>query len=127
MTDDAKRRLKDLLTLHVPLVVVTAFCAFATMIELQRALEGVGRAWVYTFQWPIIGLFAVVVWNRYRKHGNVTRWFTDRYRRRIEAYGIEADATGESVRPIEADEQAWLDYVDDLRRRDPPGGPPSQA
>ena len=118
-TPEGRRRVKDLLTLHLPLVIVVAFCAFATVIEFQRAQEGVSRAWVYTFQWPIIGLFAVVVWNRYRKHGNLTRWFTDRIRARIAA--MEPEETADEARaekPIDPDEAAWQDYVDDLRRRE---------
>ncbi|MFZ9987942.1 MAG: hypothetical protein ACO3HV_09340, partial [Candidatus Nanopelagicales bacterium] len=66
------QRWKDILTLHVPLVLVLALCTYATINQYGRAQEGVERSWAYTFQWPIIGLFAIVVWNRYRKHGNLT-------------------------------------------------------
>lgn len=125
MSDESRRRMKDFLTLHLPLVVVVLFCAFATVVEYQRAQEGVGRAWAYTFQWPIIGLFAVVVWNRYRKHGNLTRWFTDRYRNRIAAFAAEAEEAERAEKepePIDPDEQAWAEYVADLRRRDEQSG-----
>ena len=124
MSEESRRRVKDLLTLHLPLVVVLLFCAFATVVEYQRAQEGVGRAWAYTFQWPIIGLFAIVVWNRYRKHGNLTRWFTDRYRDRVAALTAEAEEAeaaeraGKEPEPVDPDEQAWAEYVADLRRRD---------
>lgn len=119
MSQEGKRRMKDFWTLHVPLVLVLALCTVATVIEYQRAQEGVGRAWVYTFQWPIIGLFAIVIWNRYRKHGNLTKWFTDRYRKRIDAYRAEAEAA-EAVEPepVDPDEVAWREYVSDLRRRE---------
>ena len=124
MSEDGKRKIKDILTLHLPLVLVLALCAVATVIEYQRAQEGVGRAWVYTFQWPIIGLFAIVIWNRYRKHGNLTKWFTDRYRKRIEAYRAEAEAA-EAVEPapVDPDEVAWREYVEDLQRQDRRGDP----
>lgn len=115
--NERRRKVKDLLTLHLPLVIVVSFCAFATVIEYQRAQEGVGRAWVYTFQWPIIGLFAIVVWNRYRKHGNLTRWFTDRYRTRIAALEGEAENSREE-QPVDPDEVAWQAYVADLKQRD---------
>ena len=124
MSQEGKRRMKDFWTLHVPLVLVLALCTVATVIEYQRAQEGVGRAWVYTFQWPIIGLFAIVIWNRYRKHGNLTKWFTDRYRKRIEAYRAEAEAA-EAVEPapVDPDEVAWREYVEDLQRQDRRGDP----
>jgi len=126
MTTDQRQKIKDVLTLHLPLVLVLALCTVATVIEYGRAQEGVGRAWAYTFQWPIIGLFAIVIWNRYRKHGSLTRWFTDRYRNRIAAFTAEAEAaeaaeTAKEPEPIDPDEQAWAEYVADLRRRDEQG------
>ena len=123
MSSENSRKIKDALTLHLPLVIVLALCTVATVIEYGRAQEGVGRAWAYTFQWPIIGLFAIVIWNRYRKHGNLTRWFTDRYRNRIAAFTAEAEAVeaAKEPEPIDPDEQAWAEYVADLRRRDEQG------
>jgi hypothetical protein len=119
MSEDSRRRLKDALTLHLPLVLVLALCIFATINQYGRAQEGVQRSWAYTFQWPIIGLFAIVVWNRYRKHGNLTRWFTDRYRARVDTFRAEAEAA-EAQRVAEEmadpDAQAWQRYVEDLRR-----------
>ena len=115
------RRWKDILTLHLPLVLVLALCTYATINQYGRAQEGVQRSWAYTFQWPIIGLFAIVVWNRYRKHGNLTRWFTDRYRSRVETFRAEAEAqeAAESApAPVDPDAQAWQAYVEDLRRRE---------
>ncbi len=123
MSSENSRKIKDALTLHLPLVIVLALCTVATVIEYGRAQEGVGRAWAYTFQWPIIGLFAIVIWNRYRKHGNLTRWFTDRYRNRIAAFTAEAEAAeaAKEPEPVDPDEQAWAEYVADLRRRDEQG------
>lgn len=110
------QRWKDILTLHLPLVLVLALCTYATINQYGRAQEGVERSWAYTFQWPIIGLFAIVVWNRYRKHGNITRWFTDRYRNRVEAYRAEAEAS--PATEVDPDAQAWAAYQEDLRRRE---------
>ena len=125
MSQDGKRKVKDFWTLHVPLVLVLALCTVATVIEYQRAQEGVGRAWVYTFQWPIIGAFAIVIWNRYRKHGNLTKWFTDRYRKRIEAYRAEAESVEVAeAAPVDPDEVAWRAYVEDLQRQDRTQDPP---
>ena len=126
-SSERKRRVKDFWTLHVPLVLVLALCTVATVIEVRRAGEGVGRAWVYSFQWPIIGLFAIVIWNRYRKHGNVTKWFTDHYAKKIEA-ARERAAAEEAARVAEEEAQpeakAWRAYVEGLREQDPPGPPP---
>lgn len=104
---------KDFWTLHVPLVLVVALCAFATVNQYHRAQEGVDRSWGYMFQWPIIGIFAIVVWNRYRKHGNLTRWFTQHYRQRVERFTAEAEAKERAERERweqDPDAQAWAEY-----------------
>ena len=118
---ERKRRVKDFWTLHVPLVLVLALCTVATVIEVRRAGEGVGRAWVYSFQWPIIGLFAIVIWNRYRKHGNITKWFTDHYAHKIEAArqrAEEEEAARVAIEEAQPEAQAWRTYVADLRRKE---------
>lgn len=137
MTDEKRSRVKDLWQLHVPLVVVLALCTFATVVVFGRAQQGVGRAWVYTFQWPIIGLFAVVVWNRYRKHGSITRSISNYFRARAARFEAEAIAEEERARAeaaagnvavleVDPDEVAWREHVRRLHEQDPPGGPPSE-
>lgn len=66
-SDKPKRRSGAFWRLHVPLVVALAICISATVIEFTRATDGNTRAWVYTFQWPIFGAFAVWMWVRYRR------------------------------------------------------------
>lgn len=122
MSEEKRSKVKDFWQLHMPLVLVVALCTFATIVEARRASEGVDRALVYTFQWPLIGVFAVVVWNRYRKHGNLTKWFTDRYRARISQFQRE-DEVRES-QELDPDALAWQEHLRELRRIDPPGGPP---
>jgi len=132
-TPPTRSKAKDFWQLHVPLVIVLAFCTFATLVEYRRAQEGVDRAWVYTIQWPIIGAFAFVVWNRYRRHGSITKsisgYFRDRAARfEAEANAAEAaDTSAASDAPpasMDPDEAAWREHVRELRRNDPAGGPP---
>ena len=125
---DAQQKRKDFWQLHVPLAIVLAFCAYATVIEFSRAQEGVTRAWVYTFQWPIIGIFAVVVWNRYRKHGSLTKSINKYFRDRAKRF--EAMAEDPPVAEItvqDPDELAWKDHVAKMQLENPPGGPPERA
>lgn len=123
-----KQKRKDFWQLHVPLAVVLAFCAYATVIEFGRAQEGVTRAWVYTFQWPIIGIFAVVVWNRYRKHGSLTKSISKYFRDRAKRFeAMEEDPVKSKVTPSDPDEIAWKDYVRKMHQENPPGGPPERA
>ena len=137
MSEEKRSRIKDLWQLHLPLVVVLALCTFATVVEYGRAQQGVDRAWVYTIQWPIIGLFAVVVWNRYRKHGSITRSISNYFRSRAARFEAEAiaeeeraraEAAGETVEveEVDPDEVAWREHVRRLHELDPPGGPPSE-
>lgn len=136
MSDVRRSRVKDLWQLHLPLVIVLALCTFATIVEFRRAQEGVDRAWAYTIQWPIIGLFAVVVWNRYRKHGSVTRSISAYFRNRAARFEAEALAEEEQARlaaegsnasgDLDPDEVAWREHVRRLHELDPPGGPPTE-
>ncbi len=122
---DTKQRRKDFWQLHVPLVIVLAFCAYATMIEFGRAQEGISRAWVYTFQWPIIGIFAIVVWNRYRKHGSLTKSFSKYFRERARRFeSMEAEPVTTKSVVVDPDELAWKEYVAKMQQENPPGGPP---
>ena len=142
---------RDFWQLHVPLVLVLALCTVITIIEAKRASEGVWRAWAYMFEWPLIGLFTIWIWHRYRTEGSVTKGLVERWRERVSRISAEseseagagepmskvaADAAGSvaglpnragDAQPIEADPQleAWNEYVEDLRRREPPGAPPS--
>ena len=125
---NAKQKRKDFWQLHIPLVIVLGFCAYATMIEFSRAQEGVTRAWVYTFQWPIIGIFAVVVWNRYRKHGSLTKSISKYFRDRAKRFeAMEEEPVKSEVIPSDPDEIAWKDYVRKMQQENPPGGPSERA
>ena len=128
----AHQRRRDFWQFHVPLVLVLTLCAVITVIEVRRATEGVWRAWFYMFEWPMIGLFAIWIWYRYRHEGSVTRGFTDRWRDRVRQYEAEADAAEAAAaeqgsRQGDPELAAWQDYVDDLQRRQPPGEPPTRA
>jgi len=134
-TSAGRRRFKDFWQLHIPLVAVLALCTFATIVEYRRAQEGVDRAWAYTIQWPVIGAFAVVVWNRYRKHGSITKSISNYFRNRAarferEAREQEGQATSGAhevrVEPLDPEALAWQEHVRELQRHDPPGGPPTR-
>jgi hypothetical protein len=125
-----RRRWKDLWTLHLPLVLVLALCTYATINQYHRWQIGVDRSFWYMIQWPTIGIFAVIVWNRYRKHGSFSNWLVKYYRERAARFEVEAEAKERAeVEKLEEDPdtQAWQDYVDQLHREDPPGGPPERT
>lgn len=94
--------------LHVPLLVWLGLCAYATFVVYNRALEGSERAWNYTFQWPMFGVFAIFLWWRLLNEKSVTKSVTDFYRRRTEQ--IKAEAEDPELR-------AWNEYVRDLERK----------
>lgn len=134
-TSQSNRRFwKDLWQLHIPLVVVLAICGYATYIEVGRAAQGVDRAIVYSIQWPLIGVFAIVVWNRYRKHGSLTKSLAKYFRERTSRISQEAERFEKGLtermepEPLDssdlAQKAAWDEYVAELHRVDPPGGPP---
>ncbi|MBU6148302.1 MAG: hypothetical protein KGP10_09060 [Actinomycetales bacterium] len=154
---ERQRRWRDFWTLHIPLVLVLLLCASATWLQLMRALSGVDRSWVYTVQWPIIGAFAIAVWNHYRRHGSLTRFITTYYQQRVArfaAHGTErepgappladaaavtssadpssvdrppADSPSSDPLPADPQERAWREYLARLHAADPPGGPPPRS
>ncbi|MDD2817669.1 MAG: hypothetical protein PHN51_02585 [Candidatus Nanopelagicales bacterium] len=127
------KRRKDLWQLDIPLVLGLLLCGFLSVIEFRRAFEGVGRAWVYAFQWPLIGAVCCWIWYRYRTEGNVTQGFISKWKQRVAALEAEAksaelhnDEVKAGVTPDDPDLQEWQHYVEDLQRREPPGHPPTQ-
>jgi len=126
----SKRR-KDLWQLDIPLVLGLLLCSSLSVIEFQRAFDGVGRAWVYAFQWPLIGAVCCWIWYRYRTEGNITKGFTKKWKQRIELLEAETkaaelhnEAVNAAVNPSDPELLEWKHYVDDLQRREPPGHPP---
>jgi hypothetical protein len=108
---------------------VLTLCTVATIIEFTRALDGVSVAWVYTFQWPIIGVFAYVIWDRYRQGGRTLAAFQRLARPRPNFISKRATALTPSRTAKRApkpapytpeEERAWLDYLAELNSANPP-------
>ena len=123
---------RDVWQLHIPLVLVLSLCTVFTIIEARRASEGVWRAWAYMFEWPLIGLFTIWIWHRYRTEGSVTKGLTKRWRERVARLSAAVDDEADAAAPAVPEKQpepedpgldAWKAYVEDLRRREPPGPP----
>ena len=108
-----RSRARDLWQLDIPMVFGVALCTFFTIIELRRAGEGFWRAWVYTFEWPMIAAFIVWIWWRYKHEGNLTKGMVRRWRQRVERYQRESRAEQSSDDPELA---AWRRHVADLER-----------
>ena len=58
-----RRRLsRRALLLHLTVAVVAPGCGVAGWWQATRALAGNGLSWVYSIEWPIFGLIAIVAW-----------------------------------------------------------------
>jgi hypothetical protein len=128
--DSTRSRWKDVLTLHLPLVLFVALSVYATINQYHRWQSGVDHSLAYMIQWPIIGGFAIIVWNRYRKHGSFSNWIGRHYRERAARFEAEAEAKERAAREeLEQDPQtqAWFAYQRELQREDPPGAPPQKG
>ena len=100
--------------LDVPGIVVLVGCAVATSVEFTRAGDGVWRAWVYTFEWPLIGLFAIWVWYRYRIRDGIRRTPKPRTR----------DAQTEDD-PVDPALSRWQEYQRKIRENATPDDKPA--
>lgn len=127
--DPVRGRLRDFWQLDVPLVVVLTLCTAITIIEYTRATDGVWRAWIYLFEWPMIGAFAVWMWYRFKHEkggGFVRRWKERVARLEAESDDRGADNRGaDSSSPAPDDPQlhAWRAYQRQLRQGQPPTPP----
>lgn len=126
----AHSRLRNLWQLDIPMVLAVILCAVFTVIEVRRIGEGVWRAWAYAFEWPLIGLFCIWIWYRYRRDGSITKGFTTRWKDRIA--NLNSSATQSvlppaDAKPVDPDLAAWQSYVAELQLREPPGRSPSES
>ena len=128
---------KDIWQLHIPLLLALALCTTATVIEIRRADQVVWRAWIYLFEWPMIGAFCIWMWWRLWREGSVKKArtsLTDRWRAKVARIEAEYDASHPDPVPAAGDPaelktstaadeglQQWQAYVNELRRTDPPG------
>ncbi len=48
--------------LHCTLLIVLPIFSFMAYWQLSRALGGNSLSWVYTFEWPFFGFYAIVLW-----------------------------------------------------------------
>ena len=60
-TGGSKRRV---LWIHFGLVLATAICVSAFVVELWRAAGGNALSWAYVFEWPLLLGYAVFLWRR---------------------------------------------------------------
>ena len=105
-----------MLRLHVALAIVVPGCAAAGVFELTRALGGNELSWVYVFEWPLFGVFAVYMWWRLLHD----EWPATGDARTHTADRPAADCA--SV-PDDGDPElaAWNRYLARLHASDPPG------
>ncbi|MGH9020367.1 MAG: hypothetical protein ACRDV0_05045 [Acidimicrobiales bacterium] len=55
---------KDSFRIHVGLVLAEVICVPAFLFEISRALAGNELSWVYVFEWPMLGGYAIHIWRR---------------------------------------------------------------
>lgn len=108
-----RSRRRDLWQLDIPMVFGVALCTFLTVVEARRAGEGFWRAWVYTFEWPLIAAFIIWIWWRYKHEGQLTKGMIRRWKQRVQRYEREARAADETHDPGLA---AWRQHVAELER-----------
>lgn len=98
--------MRDFWQLDVPLAVVLVLCTVITVIEMRRATDGVWRAWVYSFEWPLIGLFCIWMWYRFKTEGNPVKGLARRWQERVSQ--LEAEAQEDQA--PEPELAAWREY-----------------
>ncbi len=90
---------KDAFWLHFTLTAGLIVCCGAFAFELWRALGGHTFSWMYVFEWPLFGAFAVYMWWNLLQ-GN------DRVRR-----PGRPPSPSQAVAPPDEELEAWNRYV----------------
>lgn len=55
---------KDTFRIHFGLFLAELICIPATVFQISRALGGNRLSWVYVFEWPFLGAYAVYMWRK---------------------------------------------------------------
>jgi len=55
------------LRIHLGLLAAEAICISAFVIEISRALSGNTLSWAYVVEWPILGAYAIYMWQKLLK------------------------------------------------------------
>jgi hypothetical protein len=102
---------KDAFWLHFTLAGGLIVCCGAFAFELWRALGGHTFSWMYVFEWPLFGAFAVYMWwNLLQGNDRVPQ--PSRKPSQSQAAAPpdeELEAWNRYVRLVEADEESGLD------------------
>ncbi|HEX4217623.1 MAG TPA: hypothetical protein VHZ02_04595 [Acidimicrobiales bacterium] len=100
---------KDAFWLHSTLVAGLVACCGAFAFELWRALGGHGFSWMYVFEWPLFGAFAVYMWwNLLQGNDRVRRPSNPPATGAAAPPDQELEAWNRYVRSVEADENSGL-------------------
>jgi hypothetical protein len=100
---------KDAFWLHFTLALGLIVCAGAFALELWRALGGHTFSWMYVFEWPFFGAFAVYMW-----------WNLLQGKDRVPQRSCEP-SQGHGARPPDEELEAWNRYVRLVESDEEPG------
>jgi len=100
---------KDAFWLHFTLAAGLIVCIGAFAFELSRALGGHTFSWIYVFEWPLFGGFAIYMWwnllqGKDRVHRPANRPTTGA----ADPPDQELEAWNRYVRSVEADDHPGL-------------------
>jgi hypothetical protein len=62
-----EEKTKNSLRIHAGLLIAEILCVSGFVVELVRAQSGNGLSWVYVFEWPLFGGYAIYMWRKLLK------------------------------------------------------------
>jgi len=101
---------KNVLRIHLGLVLAEGICIPAFIFEIFRAIGGNELSWAYVFEWPLFGGYAIYMWHKMLRQER----------------GL--DVPRPSVSPSNSDARLdeWNAYLASVHRRDHPATPESR-
>jgi hypothetical protein len=61
---EVEAQTKNVLRIHLGLVLAEGICIPAFIVEIFRALSGNELSWAYVFEWPLFGGYAIYMWRK---------------------------------------------------------------
>lgn len=92
--------------LHAEVLVLAPVCALAGWWQATRALDGNGLSWVYSVEWPIFAILAVIGW-WHLVHEDPDAYRARRWRSRDRAGDAPAPAVSTASTAVDAATVLW--------------------
>ena len=100
--------------LHIALILWITLCALAAWWQVGRAVQGNALSYLYSIEWPLIGILGIVGWYSMLNMEKVSEHKEKARREYEERMRAEAQAARERAAALEGEDASLAAYNDHL-------------